>query len=342
MKKLLYFGNFLHTSGKTPPPAVLLLGKLGHFFEISIASSISNPVLRLLHMLFAVVKGKFTGAKIIIVDVFSSKAFWFAVAVSELSSFLNLKLVLVLHGGQLPERFKKSPVLSKRLLKLAHRVVSPSAYLKHHAEHFQGVHVQVIGNPLQLEQYPFIQKSYDCIHLLWVRSFHAIYQPEMAVAVVKELKHSFPNVQLTMIGPDKDGSMERIKQFIQLEKLEENIHIKGLMSKVDWIQESKKANIFINTTTADNTPVSVLEALVLGFPVVSTNVGGIPYLLEHEKTALLVDDGDANAMVQAIVRTMQEPDLREKLIQEGRKLAEEMRLERIVEQWKLMIDEVVS
>jgi glycosyltransferase involved in cell wall biosynthesis len=342
MKKLLYIGNFLHTSGKTPPPAVLLLEELSQFFDIRIASRCSNPALRFLHMLFAVVKGKFAGAKLIIVDVFSSKAFWFAVVVSELSSFINLKLVLVLHGGQLPERFRKSPVLSKRLFKLAHRVVSPSAYLKHHAEQIPGVQVQVIGNPLQLDQYPFVQKSYECIHLLWVRSFHAIYQPAMAVAVVKELKHSFPNVQLTMIGPDKDGSMERIKQLVQLEKLEENIHIKGLMSKVDWIQESKKANIFINTTTADNTPVSVLEALALGFPVVSTNVGGIPFLLEHEKTALLVDNGDVNAMIQAIIRIMQESDLREKLIQDGRELAEEMQLGKIVGQWKLLIDEVVS
>ncbi len=49
-----------------------------------------------------------------------------------------------------------------------------------------------------------------------------------------------------------------------------------------------KGDIFLNTTNVDNTPVSVIEAQAAGLCVVSTNVGGIPFLLENGKDALLV------------------------------------------------------
>ena len=57
----------------------------------------------------------------------------------------------------------------------------------------------------------------------------------------------------------------------------------------------------INPSLADNMPVSVLEALASGVLVVSTDVGGVPYLVEHEKTALLVPAQDPVAMANAIL-----------------------------------------
>ena len=61
------------------------------------------------------------------------------------------------------------------------------------------------------------------------------------------------------------------------------------------------ADIMINPSLADNMPISVLEALASGVPVVSTNVGGIPYLVEHEKTAMLVPARNPEAMANAIL-----------------------------------------
>lgn len=342
MTKRLYLGNFLHSKGKTPPPAELLLSAWQGKFEIQKASYLKHPILRLLHMLTAVLWGRLSGVQVMLVDVFSSKAFWYALATAELAYALRLPVILVLHGGELPQRFNRSPRASRRLLSHAAAIVSPSGYLQHHAQELSAQTVKVIGNPLQLEQYPFLRKQYSGIHLLWVRSFHQIYRPEMAVEVCKLLSKSWPGVQLTMIGPDKDGSMAQVQQLAKAFGLGTQVRIKGLMSKADWVQESEKTNIFINTTTADNTPVSVLEALALGLPVVSTNVGGIPYLLQHKETALLVNNGDAEAMAQAIQHLMTEPDLREKLIRQGRALAEQMDFKQIAQQWEVLMEEVVS
>ena len=294
-----------------------------------------------MHMIGSVLWGKFKGIDLLIVDVFSSNAFWYAFIVAELGHCLRIPLILVLHGGELPRRFGNNPKISKRLMLSASAIVSPSTYLQHHAQTISGKLVNVIANPIQINQYTNGHKKYVNIHLLWVRSFHQVYRPEMAINVCKILKNVWPNLQLTMIGPDKDGSLDKVRRYADSIGLTSNVHFKGLMSKAEWIIESESANIFINTTSVDNTPVSVIEALALGFPVVSTCVGGIPYLLDHEENALLVKDGDVSEMGEAIKKIMFDAELRNNLIRNGRALAEKMDIQKISEQWNALINEVV-
>jgi glycosyltransferase involved in cell wall biosynthesis len=64
-------------------------------------------------------------------------------------------------------------------------------------------------------------------------------------------------------------------------------------------------------------PISILEALASGVPVVSTDVGGIPYLVEHGKTALLVPVQNPRAMADAIVSLLSDPGRADQLRQAG-------------------------
>ena len=60
------------------------------------------------------------------------------------------------------------------------------------------------------------------------------------------------------------------------------------MKKSSWINLSKDCDIFINTTNYDNMPISVIEAMALGLPIVSTNAGGLKYFHDDGEDALLV------------------------------------------------------
>ena len=104
-----------------------------------------------------------------------------------------------------------------------------------------------------------------------------------------------------MIGPDKDGSLKEIERLISKYNLKNNIEITGFLKKSDWHKKSEEYDIFINTTNLDNTPVSVIEAMALGLPIISTNVGGIPYLIENGTDGLLVAKNDVKAMVECII-----------------------------------------
>lgn len=142
----------------------------------------------------------------------------------------------------------------------------------------------------------------------------------MAVEVFSLIKKRYPEATLCMVGPEKDGSLLEAKEKAKDLKLE--VLFTGKLSKQDWINLSKEYAVFINTTHFDNMPVSVIEAMSLGLAVVSTNVGGIPYLLENKKEALLVSDNDVNEMVLAIERIIENPDLFLNIIDHARRKAE--------------------
>ena len=96
-------------------------------------------------------------------------------------------------------------------------------------------------------------------------------------------------------------------------------------------------DIFINTTHVDNTPVSVLEAMALGLPVVSTAVGGIPDLLDDGEEALLVADDDEEAMTEAVIRLIQSPELAQSIARKARRKVEAFDWENVRELWRQLL-----
>jgi glycosyltransferase involved in cell wall biosynthesis len=69
------------------------------------------------------------------------------------------------------------------------------------------------------------------------------------------------------------------------------------------------ADICVNASLADNFPGALIEASAAGLVVVSTNVGGIPFIYEDGKSALLVEPGDWKRLAAAISRLLQDPSL---------------------------------
>ena len=75
----------------------------------------------------------------------------------------------------------------------------------------------------------------------------------------------------------------KCKALVKESGMQENVLFKGKMSKKEWIEISKNYHIFLNTTNVDNLPVSVIEAMALGMIIVSTNAGGVPFLIDDKK-----------------------------------------------------------
>ena len=144
----------------------------------------------------------------------------------------------------------------------------------------------------------------------------------MAIHVVADLIKLFPNAEMCMVGPDKDGSMKRCKKLSHALNIRSHIKFKGLLKKEDWIKLSSNYDIFINTTNYDNMPTSVIEIMALGLPIVSTNVGGLKYLHEDGVDALLVDKNDKKNMIDNIKHLINNKSLAYNLSLNGRKKAE--------------------
>ncbi len=168
--------------------------------------------------------------------------------------------------------------------------------------------------------------------LLWVRSFSNIYNPMLALSVIEKLQNEYPEVSLAMVGPEKDGSLQKCKEYAKTKKL--NVLFTGKLTKEEWIKLSEAYAIFINTTNFDNTPVSVIEAMALGLPVVSTNIGGIPYLLEDRKDALLVEPNNTEMMTHAIIKLLENSTLANDISNNARHKAESFDWEKVKVLWE--------
>lgn len=331
MKSILYIGNKLSEYGLTVT-SIDTLGLLleNEGYKMQYASTKKNKISRMLDMFYKTIS-KFRHIDYVLIDTYSTSNFWYTFFISQLCRILKLKYIPILHGGNLPNRLNNNPFLCKMIFKNAYKNIAPSNYLfkafndKNYAE------IIYIPNTIELQNYHFKIRKIIEPKLLWVRSFTAIYNPEMAIKVLLELKSEFPNAELCMIGPDKDGTLPKIKQLANNLKLK--VNFTGKLSKKDWTKLSEDYDIFINTTHYDNTPVSVLEALAMGIPVVSTNVGGIPFLLENRKNAILINDDDVSGMVSAIKEIINNSQLKDHLINNGLNLIQEFDWERVKNKW---------
>jgi glycosyltransferase involved in cell wall biosynthesis len=318
---IIYIGNYLTTHQQNPNFNQFLAKKFEEMgYEVVRVSDKKNKFLRLLDMLYTIVTYR-KKATYIYIDTFSSAAFWFAYFSGRLAFFFRIPYFTIVRGGDMLTRIKKSPVYTHWLFNHSKHNISPSHFLEKGLEE-QGIKVIYIPNFLDIEQYIYKERKDIKPNILWVRSLHAIYQPLMACEVVNRLKDRYPQIKLTMVGPEKDGSKYQIEKYIQENQLENNIVLTGKLEKKDWHQLAASHDIFLNTTSIDNHPVSVIEAMALGLPIVSTNAGGLRFLLTHNTNSLLVDIDDLESMCTQIESLLNDPILAYNISNKAKQLAD--------------------
>ena len=335
-KRLLYIGNKLANANATITTLDSLSDKLRlEGYEIITASSKKNKFLRLCSMLFSVIKNR-NYTELVLIDTYSTQNFWYAICVAWLCRRFRLPYIPILHGGNLPNRLISNKKTCEIYFKKAKMNVAPSYYLKEAFENAGHDNLVLIPNSIDIEKYPFSERTIETPKLLWVRSFSKIYNPKLAISIFAIVKEKYPEAELCMVGPEKDGSL------LECKKLAENLQLKvkftGLIPKNEWIKLSENYNIFINTTNFDNMPVSVIEAMALGLPVISTDVGGIPSLIKNREEGLLVAPNNALAFVEAIAYVLGNDMLIQSITKKARMKVEPYSWNEVKNMWILLLE----
>jgi len=344
MKKkcVLLVGNHLSQSGQNRSVGEELAIRLNqHSWKTILVSRKLNKPTRLWDMLWTIIKLRkfYTIAE---VDVFSGPAFIWAFLCAGLLKLQDKPLVLILHGGNLPEYALRYPRRVKRLVTWADTVVAPSSYLKQKLAIYRA-DIQIIPNGLEINQFPYRLVEIPKFKLVWLRAFHQIYNPSLAPKVIKILKDQKLDFCLVMVGPDKgDGCLQAMLRTAQELDVSDRIEIVRGVRKKQVPEMLAQGDIFLNTTNFDNTPVSVIEAMASGCCIVSTNIGGIPHLLEDGVDALLVPPDDPDAMAKAVRRILTEPGFAKYLSQNARRKAEQFDWSVILPQWEALFSEVIN
>lgn len=339
--KLLIVGNLLGTNpGYVTTQGLLLAERLAaDGFEVTAVSSKVNKVVRLLDVVVTIVKS--TGkVDLMVLEVYSGPAFVLADVAGFLAKVLGIPSVLVLHGGQLPEFSAKHKRWVRRVLGRARSLVAPSAFLAESLEESASP-ISVIPNAIDLETYRFRLRRKISPKMLWMRSFHPLYNPGLALDVLALVKREFPEATLVMGGVDK-GLESSVKNSAREMGLEDSVRFPGFLDEAAKAEEFSKADIFLNTNRVDNMPVSVVEACAFGLPVVATDVGGLSKLIDHGENGLLVKDDDPKEMARAVIGLLNDPELAGRLSENGRKLAERSSWSNVRRQWESLFDKILS
>jgi L-malate glycosyltransferase len=227
--------------------------------------------------------------------------------------------VLVNYRGGNAEPFFSTSRWARATLRMADRLVVPSGFLQQVFQRF-GFDAAIVPNVVDLSRFTSrpadVGMSYSEPHIIITRNLEPIYDIETALRAFAIVRSTRPGAKLTIAGSGPER--EHLEQLAQTLGVAACVTFTGRLDNERIPELYRQADLFLNSSTVDNMPISILEALASGVPVVSTAVGGIPYLVEDRKTALLVPPRDPHAIARALLELIENPSQAARLAAAGR------------------------
>lgn len=259
--------------------------------------------------------------------LFAAPALWIA-------RLRGRPVIVNYRGGDAEVFLRRSSRLVGLSMRCAARLVVPSGFLKRvFAKH--DIAADIIPNIVDLERFRPLDTApvrTAAPHLVITRNLEPIYGIETAIEALALLRadgHREVILSIAGVGP----SLSSLKALADSLGVADAVHFLGRLDRDKVVGLYRDADIALNPSLVDNMPNSVLEALACGVPVVSTDVGGVPFVVEHDKTALLVPPKDAPAMKKALDRLLRDASLRERLRKEGLQHAQSFGWPVVAPQW---------
>jgi L-malate glycosyltransferase len=266
-----------------------------------------------------------------IAHIFSASYWSFLVAPAPalwIAQLRGKKAIIHYHSGEAKDHLQRFRT-ARAILQKADRLVVPSEYLVRVFQEF-GLEAQAIPNIVDVSQFTFRERRPLRPHLICTRGFHPYYGLDVVVRAFAEVQKQFPEARLDLVGQGpSEGEIRALVRDLNLS----GVHFTGVASREEIGRFYDQADIFLNASLLDNMPVSIQEAFACGTPVVSTAAESIPYLVEHERTGLLSEVGDAQALAGNVIRLLRDPDLAARLASNAYRQSQAYRWPRVREQW---------
>lgn len=209
---------------------------------------------------------------------------------------LSKRIIITYHGGAAEYFLKKHYWWARIFLNLADEITVMSGFLK---KAFCKFHIKTteLSNIIEFPCTSFMPK-FDYPRMISIRSLTSLYNVDKVILAFHQVKKRFPQATLTVVG---DGDQKAVLISLVKKLNVRDVKFKGQISNEMIRMELEKSNIFVSLPNFDNQPVSVIESFSAGIPVISTNVGGMQYLIENKKNGYLVDKNDSVYQVLDIV-----------------------------------------
>ena len=329
MKSILFIGSFLSSSTGT----ISVVEKLGSLwiknkkFKLKYSSRKKNKIFRLINIIYDALNFK---GELVHIDVFSG----FSLIISYLAAIISLfkakDIYLTLRGGSIPFHYKKNKFIYECLFQISTNIASPSKFIILNLPDKFNIHY--LPNPIDRNIFKPPASSIKRDNLLWVRAFSKIYNPEIPIYALKLLIIKYPNLKLSMVGPDK-GELSKCKKLIKKLKLEKNINILGHIDHYQLPDIYKQHYIYLNTTSFESFGSALCEAAASELVLISSRVGEISLNWQDKKNIIFFKNKDYFDLASKIEFALNNPLLSESISREGRKRIKCYSTDAISKEW---------
>jgi glycosyltransferase involved in cell wall biosynthesis len=231
--------------------------------------------------------------------LFAAPAVW-------VSHLRGVPVVVNYRGGEAGPFLARSSALVRFTMRRSSALVVPSGFLEHvFAGH--GMASAVVPNIVDTRRFSPLAKgeTRDPKQLLVARNLEALYGNDIALRALAIVRQRHADVRMLIAG---SGPQEaELRALAAQLGLGDNVRFTGRLDRDDMARLLQRSALSVNPTRVDNMPNSVLEAMASGTPVVSTHVGGVPYMVKHRETAWLVPPDDPQALADAVLHLLENP-----------------------------------
>ncbi|PGW34037.1 glycosyl transferase [Bacillus cereus] len=228
----------------------------------------------------------------------------------KLGKLFKKKIILHIHGAEFMVFYQESNETVKNqireILDQVDVIITLSQKWKQDIESItNNKNVKVIYNAIDNQKFNLSDlDSHNILFMGRVGTRKGIYD---LVDIMPYLIKEFPNVKLHIAG---DGDLSTLKRKIEDLNINNSIFIHGWINYNQKVQLLEHSSVFILPSYNEGLPVSILEAMAAGLPVISTNIGGIPEQIDNNSSGFIIKPGDKEGLVKCITILLADKDIR--------------------------------
>jgi L-malate glycosyltransferase len=254
--------------------------------------------------------------------LFAAPAVWIA-------RLRRVPVVVNYRGGEAATFLDRSAGLVRATMRRATRLVVPSGFLRDTFSR-HGMAAEVVPNIVNLDRFRPGRRA-ESVQIIVARNLEPIYDNATALRAFALVRQTASAARLLIAGTGPEEAVLR-ELAVQL-GVADAVEFTGRLDRDAMAERLRQSTVALNPSLVDNMPNSLLEALASGVPVVSTRVGGVPFIVEDGVTALLVPPGDPSAMASAICRLLEDPSLSMRLREAGLRAVEAYAWVNVAPRW---------
>lgn len=199
--------------------------------------------------------------------------------------------------------------------------------------------IVILSNGIDINRFSNNLPKFGKNTILYVGRLEPHKNVECLIAAMPRILSKI-DAKLILVGK---GSQEQyLKKLVKKLGLKSKVVFFGLALEGKIKRIYKKANVFVTASLSENQPLSLLEAIASGLPIVATNVGGIPSLVKKGVNGFLFDPYDTKSLSEYVIKILSDKKLSTRMSKKSLEIAKEHDIEMVVDKLLSLYQKTIS